>query len=134
MAFAHPDHSEFSETEPYMTPQHLDYFRTKLMDFREQVHRRLSELTREMQREEANPNEFLDRAENDRFRGHLAEECIRCRRMLEASEAALIRIGDGYFGYCMETGEEIGLRRLETVPYATLCVQAQERLERGIGR
>lgn len=140
MAFAvpandHPGETDFffpDTDEPYMTPEHLDYFRDKLLRFQEQLDRKLTELTRELQKSEAAANELMDRAENDRYRGHLAEECLRCRRLMEASEAALGRIHDGSFGYCVETGEEIGLRRLEAVPHAALCVQAQERLERGI--
>ena len=140
MAFAFPAsvHSTEPESlflddeESYMTREHLAYFRDKLLRFQEQLDRKLSELTHELQKSEAAANELMDRAENDRYRSHLAEECLRCRRLIEASEAALVRIHDGSFGYCVETGEEIGLRRLEAVPYAALCVQAQERLERGI--
>lgn len=133
MAFAQlAEPFPFESEEPYMTPAHLEYFREKLLDLKGRLHRKLSELTRELQHGEEAANELLDRAENDRFRSTVAEECIRCRRLVEASDAALVRIADGSFGYCMETGEEIGLRRLEVVPYAALCVQAQERLERGI--
>lgn len=135
MAFAQlAEPFPFESEEPYMTPAHLEYFREKLLDFKERLYQKLSELTRELQHGEEAANELLDRAENDRFRSNVAEECIRYRRLVEASDAALVRIADGSFGYCMETGEEIGLRRLEAVPYAALCVQAQERLERGISR
>jgi DnaK suppressor protein len=135
MAFAQlAEPFPFESEEPYMAPAHLEYFREKLLDLKERLYRKLSELTRELQHGEEAANELLDRAQNDRFRSTVAEECIRYRRLVEASDAALVRIADGSFGYCMETGEEIGLRRLEAVPYAALCVQAQERLERGISR
>ena len=134
MAFAHPARFPFpaNESEPYMTPEQLAYFREKLLDFRQGLNRKLLESTRALQRNDERANEIVDQAENDRFRNRLAEECIRCRRLLEANEAALIRIADGSYGYCAETGEEIGIPRLQAVPHAALCIHAQERLERGL--
>ena len=76
---------------------------------------------------EADP---LDLASNMNAQTFELKNKDRCRKLIRKIEAALKRIEDGTYGYCEETGEPIGLKRLEARPIATLCIAAQERHEK----
>jgi DnaK suppressor protein len=95
-----------SEDEPFMNERHRMYFRQKLMNWKEEIIRQTK-----------------DRALELRARD-------RQRKLINKIDAALARIEDGSYGYCEETGEPIGLKRLDARPIATLSVEAQERHER----
>jgi DnaK suppressor protein len=82
-----------------------------------------------MKDDAANPPDPADRATQETEFGLELRTRDRERKLLKKIESALARIDDGSYGYCEETGEEIGLRRLEARPVATLCVEAQERRE-----
>jgi DnaK suppressor protein len=118
--------------EPYMSPQQLAYFRRKLLDWRDALLRE-SQQTIDHLRSDGASRYVGDEADRARDESEVALELRtrdRYRKLLPKIEAALHRIDDGTYGYCEETGEPIGLKRLEARPIATLSVEAQELRER----
>ena len=117
-----------SDKEPFMNERQREYFREKLIRWRDDV---LNEAKRPLQplRDEESAD-AIDRAslEADRQLELRARE--RQRKLISKIDAALARLDDGTYGFCQETGEPISLRRLEARPIATLSVEAQERHER----
>lgn len=118
--------------EPYMNDRQLEYFRRKLLNWRQEVLRETKETVEHLrtETETRNVGDEADRAseESDKVLELRARD--RQRKLLPKIDAALKRIYDGLYGYCEETGEEIGIKRLEARPIATLSVEAQERHER----
>ena len=115
---------------PYMSPNHLNYFRKKILEMQATVQRKLRETLEELREHKVRETEILDRSDANTFRDMKLMACQRYRMMIEQYDAALKRIDEGSFGYCQITGDEIGLERLESIPYANLSVEAQELLER----
>ncbi len=129
-----PPHYRPSADEPYMNPHQLTYFRQKLMVWR---HSLLDEVNRSLSDLHEQPDavgDDADRAVRESNANAELRARERSRRLLSEIDAALKRIQDGSYGYCDETGEEIGLARLEASPIATLCIEAQERRERSEGQ
>ncbi|QCE34409.1 RNA polymerase-binding protein DksA [Acetobacteraceae bacterium] len=120
-----------SENEEFMNPLQKEYFRQKLLNWRTAL---LAEanMTLENLAEQGGYNapDLIDRsaAETDRVFEFRARS--RARKLISKIDEALMRIKDGSYGFCEETGEPISLKRLEARPVATLCIEAQERHER----
>ena len=125
-----PSEYLFSENEPYMNPRQLAYFRQKLLQWRAELLSE-SDRTREQMREEKlRETDLVDQGFSETESAFELRTRDRYRKLIKKIDAALERIEDGSYGFCEETGEEIGLKRLDARPIATLCVEAQERHER----
>jgi DnaK suppressor protein len=112
-----------SEDEPYMNETQREYFRRKLLSWREEILRQLKE-------EDNRGADMSDWASYETERNFQLRARDRERKLLSKIDEALRRIEEGTYGYCEETQEPIGLRRLEARPIATLSIEAQERHER----
>ena len=118
-----------TDKEPFMNERQRDYFREKLMNWRDDV---LNEAKRPLQplRDEQSQSDVIDRATSETERELELRARERQRKLISKIDSALARLDDGTYGFCEETGEPISLRRLEARPIATLSVEAQERHER----
>src|ERR1700694_402314 len=119
-----------SQKEPFMNERQRDYFRNKLLSWREEILREARETLQHLQDESQNHSDLADRASSETDRAIELRARDRQRKLIAKIDAALQRIDDGTYGYCEETGEPIAIRRLEARPIATLSVEAQERHER----
>ena len=117
------------ENEPYMNPRQLGYFRGLLMEWRRRLLREERGILAVLQHNETVPADPLDQGVEMAARDFELTSKLRNRKLLKQIEAALQRIDEGSYGYCLESGEQIGLRRLEILPFATLSVEAQEQME-----
>lgn len=123
-----------SDKEPpiddYMGPHQVAYFKQKLLDWRstllDEVDATLAELRHDSHHE---VGDEADRAAREAAQTLELRTRDRYRKLLSKIDAALDRIDDGTYGWCEDTGEPIGLARLEARPVTTLCVEAQERRE-----
>ncbi|OOG20602.1 RNA polymerase-binding protein DksA [Thioalkalivibrio denitrificans] len=119
-----------SDKEPYMSPLQLAYFRQKLLEWRQQLLDESDETIRNLRNEQWREPDPNDRASRESDASLELRTRDRYRKLIGKIDAALRRIDDGSYGYCEETGEPIGLARLEARPIATLSLEAQERHER----
>lgn len=119
-----------SDEEVFMSERHRDYFRRKLMAWKEDILRESRETLATLQSESENHPDFADRASSETDRAIELRARDRQRKLIAKINAALSRIDDGTYGYCEETGDPIALKRLDARPIATLSVEAQERHER----
>ena len=119
-----------SDREPFMNERQREYFRLKLLDWREDILKEAKETLQHLQDDNQNHPDLADRASSETDRAIELRARDRQRQLIAKIDAALQRIEDGTYGYCEETGEPIGLRRLEARPIATLSIEAQERHER----
>jgi DnaK suppressor protein len=119
-----------SDKEPFMNERQRDYFRAKLLAWREDILKEAKETLQHLQEENQNHPDLADRASSETDRAIELRARDRQRKLIAKIDEALGRIDDGSYGYCEETGEPISLRRLEARPIATLSVEAQERHER----
>jgi len=119
-----------SDKEPFMNERQREYFRQKLMAWREDILKEAKETLAHLQEENQNHPDIADRASSETDRAIELRARDRQRKLIAKIDEALGRIEDGTYGYCEETGEPISLRRLEARPIATLSVEAQERHER----
>jgi DnaK suppressor protein len=119
-----------SDKEPFMNERQRDYFRQKLLAWRDDILREAKETLQHLQDENQNHADLADRASSETDRAIELRSRDRQRKLIAKIEAALNRIEDGTYGYCEETGEPISVKRLEARPIATLSVEAQERHER----
>jgi DnaK suppressor protein len=115
--------------EAYMSPAQLDHFRLILKAWRRELMEEVDRTVHHMQDEASNFPDPNDRATQESEFGLELRTRDRERKLLKKIDSALERIGDRAYGYCEETGEEIGLKRLEARPVATLSLEAQERRE-----
>jgi len=113
-----------------MNEQQREYFRQKLLRWKEEILREARETLQHLQSESENHPDLADRASSETDRSIELRARDRQRKLISKIDAALARIEDGTYGYCEETGEPISLRRLEARPIATLSIDAQERHER----
>lgn len=118
-----------SEKEEYMCQEHLEYFRRKLLQWREDLIQESQETINNLRGEVRDVGDEAERASRETENSLELRTRDRYRKLLNKIDQALSRIDDGSYGYCEETGEEIGLARLEARPNATLCLDAQERWE-----
>lgn len=119
-----------SEDEPFMNERQLEYFRQKLLNWKEEILREARETVVSLQSETENHPDLVDRATSEADRALELRTRDRQRKLIAKIDEALRRIEDGTYGYCEETGEPISLARLEARPTATLSLEAQERHER----
>jgi RNA polymerase-binding transcription factor len=119
-----------SDKEPFMNERQRDYFRVKLLTWREDILKEAKETLLHLQEENQNHPDLADRASSETDRAIELRARDRQRKLIAKIDEALVRIEDGTYGFCEETGEPISLRRLEARPIATLSVEAQERHER----
>lgn len=120
-----------SEKEPFMNPKQLEYFKYKILQWKEDIINGSSETLNHLKDgnsvKEADLN---DQATNETDRSIELRTRDRERKLLSKLDAALDRINSGTYGYCEETGDPISLKRLEARPIATLSIEAQERHEK----
>jgi DnaK suppressor protein len=119
-----------TETEPFMNPRQIEYFRQRLLTWREQLLHESSETIHHLQEVPQAEPDLIDSAANETDRNIELRARDRERKLINKIEEALRRIDEGTYGYCDETGEPIGVRRLDARPIATLSIEAQERHER----
>ncbi len=119
-----------SDNEPFMNERQRDYFRRKLLQWKDEILRKARETIATLQNENENHPDIADRASSESDRAIELRARDRQRKLISKIDAALARIEDGTYGYCEETGEPIALKRLDARPIATLSVEAQERHER----
>ena len=112
-----------------MSQEQLDHFEEILLAWKRELMNEVDRTVHHMQDEAANFPDPSDRATQESEFGLELRTRDRERKLLRKINSALGRIEDGSYGYCEETGEEIGLKRLEARPVATLCLEAQERRE-----
>ena len=126
------DKSEYrpSEDEPFMNDRQLEYFKNKLLAWKEEILRESRETVSHLQKETENHANLADRASSETDRALELRTRDRQRKLISKIDQALRRVEDGSYGYCEETGEPIGLARLDARPTATLSLEAQERHER----
>jgi DnaK suppressor protein len=119
-----------SEDEEFMSERQLEYFRQKLLNWKEDILRESRETLSHLQSETENHPDLADRASSETDRALELRTRDRQRKLISKIDEALRRIEDGSYGYCEETGEPIGVARLDARPIATLSLEAQERHER----
>ena len=119
-----------SESEKYMSAKHLNYFRQKLLDWREELLAESQETISNLKEEDWREPDPSDRASLETEAGVELRTRNRYLKLIGKIDAALKRIEDGTYGYCEETGEPIGLQRLIARPIATMTIEAQERHEK----
>ena len=118
-----------SEKEPFMIDRQREYFRAKLLAWKDEILRESKLTLQALQEENVNHPDFADRASSETDRAIELRARDRQRKLISKIDAALQRIEDNTYGYCDETGEPISLKRLQARPIATLSVEAQERHE-----
>ena len=118
-----------SENEEFMNAQQMRYFKQKLTEWRQKLHYESAETIHHLQEDTHAEPDMIDVAANEIDRSLELRARDRARKLINKIDDALRRIEEGSYGYCEETGEPIGLRRLEARPIATLCIEAQERHE-----
>lgn len=119
-----------SDDEPFMNERQLEYFKQKLLNWKDEILRESRETVTHLQKETENHPDLADRATSETDRALELRTRDRQRKLISKIDEALRRIEDQSYGYCEETGEPIGLARLEARPVATMSVEAQERHER----
>jgi DnaK suppressor protein len=119
-----------SDKEPFMNERQREYFRAKLLAWREDILKEAKETLQHLQEESENHSDIADRASSETDRAIELRARDRQRKLIAKIDEALARIDEGTYGYCEETGEPIALKRLDARPIATLSIEAQERHER----
>ena len=119
-----------TDNEPFMNPRQREYFRAKLNAWKDDILRESRETLENLQEESQNHPDMADRASSESDRALELRTRDRQRKLISKIDAALKRIEDGTYGYCEETGDPIGIARLDARPIATLSLEAQERHER----
>ena len=119
-----------TEKERYMNPKQIEFFRQELLRRRAELLAESSQTLQHLQEETTPEADLADRATTETDRALELRTRDRERKLISKIDAALRRIEDGTYGYCEETGEPIGLKRLLARPIATLSIEAQERHER----
>jgi DnaK suppressor protein len=130
MLQAHETSYSPSEDEPFMNERQLAYFRAKLVAWKNDILREARETLDALQEENTNHPDLADRASSETDRSVELRARDRQRKLISKIDAAMLRIDEGTYGYCEETGEPISLKRLDARPIATLSIEAQERHER----
>ena len=118
-----------SVDEEYMNPRQLEYFRQKLTAWRDELIDESRETISNLQAEVRDVGDEAERATRETENSLELRTRDRSRKLINKINKTLVRLDEGEYGYCEETGEEIGIQRLEARPIATLCLDAQERWE-----
>ncbi len=124
-----PKNYKPSLKEEYMNSQQLEYFRQKLLNWRQELVEESQETINNLRDEVRDVGDEAERATRETENSLELRTRDRYRKLIGKIDQALARIDEGAYGYCEETGEEIGLARLEARPIATLSLDAQERWE-----
>ena len=119
-----------SDSESFMNPLQIEYFRQKLLRWRADLLREADGTLASLSEGGIHESDITDRASVETDRALELRTRDRARKLIAKIDQALGRIEHGSYGFCEETGEPIGLRRLEARPIATLSIEAQERHER----
>jgi len=119
-----------TDDEPFMNERQREYFRTKLLAWKDEILKEARDTLVTLQSESENHPDIADRASSETDRAIELRARDRQRKLISKIESAIARIDDNTYGYCEETGEPISLKRLEARPIATLSLEAQERHER----
>ena len=119
-----------SEKEPFMNAKQKEFFKRKLLVWRSDIIQETKETLNNLQKEVVNFSDIADRASSETDRSLELRARDRQRKLISKIDEALLRIEDGAYGYCEDTGESIGLKRLIARPIATLSIDSQERHER----
>lgn len=119
-----------SENEKYMSPKQLEYFRQKLTAWRDELLKESQETINNLKEENWREPDLSDRASLETEAGVELRTRNRYLKLIGKIDSALKRIDDSTYGFCEETGEPIGIKRLEARPIATMTIEAQERHER----
>lgn len=119
-----------TDDEPFMNERQKSYFRAKLVAWKNDILREARETLEALQRENANHPDLADRASSETDRSIELRARDRQRKLISKIDAALLRIDEGTYGFCEETGDPINIKRLDARPIATLSIEAQERHER----
>ncbi|MBS0384377.1 MAG: RNA polymerase-binding protein DksA [Proteobacteria bacterium] len=119
-----------SEKEPFMNERQKEYFRAKLLAWKEEILEESRSTIASLQQDTVNEADLADRATSETDRALELRTRDRQRKLIAKIDEALRRLEDGTYGYCEETGEPISLSRLDARPIATLSLEAQERHER----
>ena len=118
-----------SEDEEYMNSMQLEYFKQKLQTWREELLEESRDTLDHLKEENWNEPDLTDRASVETETSIELRTRDRYRKLIDKIEHTIVKINKNDYGYCEETGEKIGLRRLEARPVATLCIEAQMRHE-----
>ena len=118
------------ENEPFMNKKQQEYFRLKLTTWKEEILDESRATIANLKEENKQQADAADRASSETDRSLELRSRDRQRKLIAKIDAALLRLKEGTYGYCDETGEPIGLRRLDARPIATLSIEAQEAHER----
>ena len=118
------------EDEPFMNERQREYFRNKLLNWKEDILKESRETLAHLQDDNNILPDLADRASTETDRSLELRTRDRQRKLISKIDSALQRIDEGTYGYCEETGEPIALKRLDARPIATLSIEAQERHER----
>lgn len=127
---SHKNSYKPSEKEEYMNPKQLKYFQEKLLAWRKDLLEESRETIDHLKEENWHEPDIADRASLETEAGVELRTRNRYLKLISKIDAALKRIDDGTYGYCEETGDKIGLKRLEARPVATMTIEAQERHEK----
>ena len=119
-----------SDSEPFMNARQREYFRRKLVIWKEDIIRETRETVSSLQEGNLNLPDVTDRAASESEKTRELRTRDRQRKLVNKIDAALGRLDDQTYGYCEETGDPISLKRLDARPIATLSVEAQERHEK----
>lgn len=125
-----PEEYRPAEDEPFMNDRQLEYFRRKLVAWKQELLDQSAETLEGLQDSGRNVPDIADRASEETDRAIELRTRDRQRKLVSKIDAALRRIDTGDYGYCEMTGEPISLRRLDARPIATMTLEAQERHER----
>ncbi|MBO7097274.1 MAG: RNA polymerase-binding protein DksA [Alphaproteobacteria bacterium] len=124
-----PDYKP-SDKEEYMNDMQLEYFRQKLETWKKSLVNQSEDTLEDLRQGGLNQPDDIDRAALETDKSLDLRTKDRARKLITKINEALERIADGTYGYCEETGDPIGIERLEARPIATLSIEAQERHER----
>lgn len=119
-----------TDGEDFMNSKQKAYFRKKLEDWKDEILNGAKATISNLQAESSNHPDLVDRASSESDKALELRTRDRQRKLISKIDAAIRRIDSGTYGYCEDTGEPIGIRRLEARPTATLSLEAQERHER----
>lgn len=125
-----PDGYMPSSDEEFMNPTQLEYFRQKLLDWKNDILRESAETLHNLQEDNLREPDIADRASSETDWSVELRTRDRQRKLVSKIDSALRRIEEGEYGYCEVTGEPISLRRLDARPIATMTIEAQEAHER----
>ena len=118
------------DDEEYMNDDHLEYFKAKLLKWKEELLQDSKEVIDRLQDANLNEPDPMDKASAELETSSVLRARDRIRKLINKINYALQKIEDKTYGYCEETGEPIGLQRLEARPVATLSISAQEQREK----